>query len=145
PGNHPRPLPPPGEEALIDGVAPSDPTEERLAVLGVAHRARRDGERSLCPEPLELPAVVGEAVTNPGDWEGQEASPSVHALAEPCDRELPGDLLELVALDVRDEEPGRVRPEVDRCDARHLVGRKTRSHRVRRGALSIDPSSTWRP
>ena len=35
------------------------------------------------------------------------------------------------AVDVRDEEPGRVRPEVDRCDARHRLGRKARSQRVR--------------
>ncbi|RDJ92975.1 hypothetical protein B4Q13_25105, partial [Lacticaseibacillus rhamnosus] len=43
-------------------------------------------------------------------------------------------------LDVEDE-PGR--PEGDRCDARHLLGRKTRSQRVRRWAVSSAASSPW--
>ena len=84
------------------------------------------------------PPVVGEAVPDAGDGHGEEAAPSVDSFAEPRDRELPDDLLELLAVDVRDEEPGRVRPEVDRCDARHRVGRNTRSQRVRRCAPSSE-------
>ena len=47
------------QEPRREAVAPLDLAEERLAVLGVAHRARGDGERPLGAERLELAAVVG--------------------------------------------------------------------------------------
>ena len=75
-----------------------------------------------CPlgaECLELPPVLGEAVPHTGDRDGEEPPPLVDPLAEARDREPSRDLLEVLAVDVRDEEPGRVRPEVDRCDAGH--------------------------
>ena len=39
-----------GEQAGREAVRPLDLAEERLAVLGVAHGARRDGERPLGAE-----------------------------------------------------------------------------------------------
>jgi hypothetical protein len=91
---------------------------------------------------LRAPPVVGEAVPDTAIADGRESAALVDALAEACDREPARDLLELLAVDVRDEEPGRVRPEIDRRDARHRLGRNTRSHRVRRCAASSEPSST---
>ena len=73
---------------------------------------------------------------------GRRRLSSIDAFAEPRDRQPTRDLIEPVAVDVRDEEPGRVRPEVDGCDADHLTGRNTRSQRVRRCAVSSDPSRT---
>ena len=84
-----------GEQARREAVAPLDLAEERLAVLRVAHGARRDAERPLGAERLELPPVVGEAVPHARDRDGEEAPPLVDALAEPRDREPPRDLLEL--------------------------------------------------
>ena len=54
-------------------VAPLDLAEERLAVLGVADRARRDRERPGRAELLELAAIVGEAVPNARDRDREKA------------------------------------------------------------------------
>ena len=48
------------EQPRREPVAPLDLAEERLAVLGVADGARRDEQRPLGAERLELAAVVGE-------------------------------------------------------------------------------------
>ena len=58
---------------------------------------------------------------------GQEAPARVDALAEPRDDAAAHDLLDPAVLDVGDEQPGRVRAEVDRGDARHLRGTAPRS------------------
>ena len=48
-----------GEEARREPVAPLDLAEERLAVLRVADGARRDEQRALGAEGLQLAAVLG--------------------------------------------------------------------------------------
>ncbi len=124
-------------------VAPLDLAEERLAVLRIAHRRGRDAERPLGAERLELLPIVGEAVAHACDGDREEDAALVDVLAEASDGEPACDLLQPAVLDVRDEEPGRVRPEVDRCDAASSAsGRKTRSQRVRLRAVSIDSRST---
>ena len=75
----------PVSRRVVEPVAPLDLAEEGLAVLGVAHRARRDAERPLRAERLELAAVLREDVANAGDREGQELAPLVDSLAEPGD------------------------------------------------------------
>ncbi len=84
------------EQARREAVAPLDLAEEGLAVLGVANGARRDGERPLGAERLELAAVVGEAVPDACDGHGQQSATAVDSFAQPRDREAPNDLLELV-------------------------------------------------
>ena len=106
----------PGREA----VAPFDLAEEGLAVLRVADGARRDAERALGAERLELAPVVGEHVADTCDRNGEETTALVDALAEAGDREPADDLVER-AVHVGDEQPGRVRAEVDRRDP-HLRG-----------------------
>ena len=83
----------------------------------------------------------GEAVAHPGDRYGQQTS----ALVDPSPSRV---MVRCVTtsssrrLDVRDEQAGRVRPEIDRCDAGHRTGRKTRSQRVRRCAAPIEPRTS---
>src|SRR3990170_5100109 len=131
-----------GEQLGLEAVAPLDLAEEGIPVLRIANRAGRDGERAAHAMRLDFSPVLGEAVAHTGDRDGQEATPLVDALAEARDRYMSGDLGQLLALDVRDQQPGRVRPEVDRCNAGHRRGRRTRSQRVRRWAPSNDPRST---
>ena len=109
------------DEPRREAVAPLDLAEERLAVLGVAHRARRDGERALGAERLERAPVVGEDVAHARDRDGEEAAARVDALAEPRDARLAVHLVDAAVVDVGDEQPRRVRAEVDRCDS-HLRG-----------------------
>ena len=106
----------PGREA----VAPLDLAQEGLAVLRVANGARRDAERPLGAERLELAPIRGEDVADARDRDGEEAAPLIDALAEPRDLEPADDLVER-AVRVGDEQPGRVRPEIDRRDP-HLRG-----------------------
>ncbi len=131
------------EQARREAVAPFDLAEKRLAVLRVADGARRDGERSRSAELLELPSILGEAVADARDGDGEEATPVIHSLAEPGDRQLADDLLEVAVLHVGDEKAGGVRPEIDRGDARHRAGRKTRSQCRRAFARSTESSRTW--
>ena len=115
------------EQARDEAVRPLDLTEKRLAVLGVTNRARRDRERALRAECLELAPVVDERVPHAGDRHGQQPSARVDALAESRDPRAADDLLDPSVDDVGDEQPSRVRPEVDRGDARHFVGTMPRS------------------
>ena len=110
-----------GQEAGREAVAPLDLAEERLAVLGVADRARRDRERPLGAELLERAPIVDERVADARDRHGEEAAARVDALAEPRDARLAVHLVDPAVLDVGDEQPRRVRPEVDR-DSNHLRG-----------------------
>ena len=111
----------PLDEARRESVAPLDLAEERLAVLRVAHGARRDGERALRAEPLERSAVVGEHVADARDRSGEEAAARVDAFAEARDARLAVHLVDAAVDDVGDEQPRRVRAEVDRGDS-HLRG-----------------------
>ena len=109
-----------GQQARREAVAPLDLAEEGLAVLGVADGARRDAERPLGAELLELAAVVGEDVADARDRQRQQPAALVDALAEPRDLEPANDLLER-PVRVGDEEARRVRPQVDGGDP-HLRG-----------------------
>ena len=64
------------EQPRREAVAPLDLAEESLAVLRVANGARRDGERPLGSEPLDLAPVLGQAVTDTGDRQREEAAPA---------------------------------------------------------------------
>src|SRR5580765_6909842 len=103
-----------GKKLRREAVAPFDLTEERLPVLCVAHRARRDEQRSLGAERLGRAAVVGERVADACDRDGEEAAARVDAFAEPRDARLAVELPRVAVLYVGDEEARRVRPLVDR-------------------------------
>ena len=106
----------PVSETRREAVAPLDLAEERLAVLRVAHGARRDRERALGAERLGFAAVVGEHVPHARDRDGEQAASRVDAFAEAGDRGRRASSRGAV-LDVGDEQPGRVRAEVDRGDS----------------------------
>ena len=119
------------EQLRREPVAPLDLAEERLAVLRVAHCARRDEQRPLGAERLGRAAIVGEHVAHARDREGEEAAARVDALAEPRDPRLAVQLVERAVLDVGDEQPRRVRPEVERGDPHLRGGRRRRARRCR--------------
>ena len=121
-----------GQQTRREAVRPLDLAEERLAVLRVAHRARRDGERALGAERLELAPVVVEHVAHAGDRHGEQAPARVDAFAEPRDARAAQHLLDVAVLDVGDEQAGGVRAEVDRGDAHHLRGTAPRNREQRR-------------
>ena len=125
-----------GQEAGRKAVAPLDLAEKRLAVLGVAHRTRRDAECPLRPERLQLAPVLGEGVANAGDREGEELAPLVDTLAQPSDPQPADDLLER-PVRVGDQETRRVRPQIDGRDP-HLRGTNavTRSTDSRTSAIA---------
>ena len=65
---------------------------------------------------------------------GEEAAARVDTLAEPGDARSAHELLDAAVFDVGDEQAGGVRAEVDRADARHLLG--TAPRRRSRAALA---------
>ena len=129
------------QHARLEPVAPLDLTEEGLAVLRVAHGARRDAERPLRSERLELAPIRGEDVADARDRDGEEAAPLVDALAEPGDLEPADDLCQR-PVRVGDEQPGRVRPEVDRSDP-HLRGYTAVTRPIESRTSSIALVSTF--
>ena len=81
-----------GEQPGGESVRPLDLAQERLAVLGVAHGARRDRERPLGAQLLGLAAEVAECVAHPRDRKRQKPPPSVDAFTEACDASPPDEL-----------------------------------------------------
>ena len=110
-----------GEQLRDEAVAPFHLAEEGFAVLRVAHRARGGGECPLGAERLERAPVVREDVAHARDGEGEEAAARVDALAQPRDARLAMQLIDPAVGDVGDEQPRRVRAEVDGRDS-HLRG-----------------------
>src|SRR5205085_7262995 len=108
-------------------VRPFDLPQECLAVLRVTHRARRDRERALRAEGLELASILRQRVPDARDRNGKEAAAFVDAFAEPRDARAAQHLVDAAVLDVGDEQARGVRPEVDRPDARHLRGSSVRN------------------
>ena len=102
-----------GQQARREPVAPLDLAEERLAVVGVADRARRNEQGALSAERLELAPVVGEAVAHARDRQRQELVPGVDALAEARDRRPPHDLVHSPVGNVRHQQASRVRALID--------------------------------
>ncbi len=80
--DHQRRFLPSGEELRREPIAPFDLPEERLAVLGVSHRARRDRERALGPVSLEHAAILREAVAHARDGNRKEAPALVDSFAQ---------------------------------------------------------------
>ena len=130
----------PGEQLRREAVAPLDLAEERLAVLGIAHGARRNGERPLGAEALQLPAKVGQAVAHARNGEGEQPSPLVDTFAEPGDLEPPRYFIDVAVDHVGDEQARGVRPEIDRRDAGQSV--KNRATRYAVLAPWTPPKST---
>src|SRR5207253_6770494 len=93
----------------------------------VANCARRNCERTLGAELVEVAPEVGEHVPDAGDRHGQKAPARVDALAEARDPRPAQHLVHPAGLDVGDEEAGRVRAEIDRADAHHLRGTTPRT------------------
>ena len=125
-----------GQEERLEAVAPFDLAQECLTVLGVAERARADGERPLGAERLELAPILREHVPDTGDRDRKEAAALVDAFAELRDRE-PADDFAHVAVDIGDEQPGRVRAEID-CGDSHLLARREGRQAIERGAHVVD-------
>ena len=69
------------EEPRLEGVAPLDLAEERLAVLGVADGTRRKRERALRAGFLRRAPVLGQDVADARDGLREQDAPLVHALA----------------------------------------------------------------
>ena len=110
----------PDEQPGREAVAPLDLAEEGLAVLGIAHGARRDGERPLGAERSPARAgsrrgSCGRARSARGSSRRRPSTPSPsRVICEP-----PRDLVDVAVVDVGDEQARRVRAEVDRRDAGH--------------------------
>ena len=134
-----------GEQTRPEAVRPLDLAEERLAVLGVANRARRDGERALRAELLELAPKLGERVPYTCDRERQEAPSRVDALAEARDDASPDELVDVAVGDVGDQEPRRVRAQIDGGDARHFFGitRRSPATVLRTSATAACRTRSW--
>ena len=96
-----------------EAVAPLDLAQERLAVLGVPDRARRDEQRALRAERLELATVLGEGIPNPGDRQRQEPVTRIDPLAEPGYGRTSRNRLHVPLDDVRDEQTSGVRALID--------------------------------
>src|ERR671920_223180 len=109
------------EELRGEAVAPLYLAEECLAVVGVANRTRRDCERALGSECFGGAPVVGEDVAHARDRNGEQAAALVDAFAEPRDARFPLDVADFPGVDVRDEQPRRVRPDVDGRHSAHVV------------------------
>ena len=105
------------DEPCREAVAPLDLAEEGLAVIGVTDGAGPDREHALGAEPLRLAAVVGKHVADTRDRERQQLAAFVDAFAEPCDHALACDFLDAPAVNVSDQQTGRVGAQVDGCDA----------------------------
>src|SRR4029078_7661228 len=81
-----------GEEPRLEGVAPFDLAEERLAVLGVADGTRRKCERAVGAGFLRRAPVLGKDVANARDGLWEQDVSLVHALAQAGDLEAPVEL-----------------------------------------------------
>ena len=68
------------EEPRLEGVAPLDLAEERLAVLGVADGTRRKRERPLRAGLLRRAPVLDQDVADARDGLREQDAPLVHAL-----------------------------------------------------------------
>src|SRR3954465_7926203 len=111
----PAPSPPPtgrgaGEPPLFvaageprcESIAPFDPPEKRLAVLCIAHGARRNEKCALRSERFERAAVVGAHVATAWHRHGEEAPARVNSFAEPRDLRLAVHILHVPVDDVGD-------------------------------------------
>src|ERR1051326_2639487 len=87
-------------------------------------------------------AVVDEAVADTRDRGRKEDAAPVDVLAEPSDPLPAVQRLERAVLDVGDEQPRGVRPEVDRCDARHFEGKNERAEATAERTSVTAPIST---
>ena len=110
------------EQARREPVAPLDLAQERLAVVGVAHGTRADGDHPLCTERLGLSSIVDEHVAHAGDRGRKQDAAPVDGLPESRDRLPTHDLLQQAVLDVGDEQARGVRAEVDGGDS-HVPNR----------------------
>jgi hypothetical protein len=135
-----------GQQARCEPVGPFDLAQERLAVLGVAYRARRNGEYALGAQLVGFAPEVGERVADARDRDGEEAPARIDSFAEPGDPCPPRDLGHVAVRDVGDEEAGGVGAEVDRGDPRHLRGTRPRidARRLRgSSAAARITASSW--
>jgi hypothetical protein len=99
----------------VDVEALAQRPEQVAGVGAVAHGARghRDGVGAVRVDQL---AVAGDRVEHALDRRRREPPAAVDALAEAGDGRAPLELADAPAVDLRDEQPGRVRAEVDDCD-----------------------------
>ena len=86
-------------------------------LAAVARRARREGERLDGTELRGDRQVVGDRPEDPLDRLGRELAGDLDAAAEPGHARLAPDHLDPPVADVGYEQPGRVRPHVNRRDA----------------------------
>ena len=75
-----------------EAVAPLDLAQERLAVLGVAHGARRDQQRAFGAEALGVAPVLRQRVPHARDRHREQAPPLVDSFAEAGDLQRARDL-----------------------------------------------------
>ncbi len=112
----------PAQHMGLEVVAVADGGGELGAVRRVAHGAGEDGDALVESGRLHPRVVVVEGVVDP--LHGVLAQPAVGVDAGPQASDLRSPL-ELVAdvpaLDVGDQEPRRVRPDIDDGDAHHTT------------------------
>ena len=95
------------------------PRSSGFAVVGVANGAGGDGHHSLGPVLLPAGLVVGDDSADPVNRVRAEVAGVLHAPAEVGDGGEALGLADLGPLDVGDQQPGRVRPDVDYGNAHH--------------------------
>ena len=94
--------------------------QESARVLGVAHRAGGDRGHDVGLERLIDGDVLADGLADVLDRLGGELARGVDAPPEPGDGGAPLELGDLRAVDVGDEQPRRVRSDVDDGDSHPL-------------------------
>ena len=121
----------PAEDVRYVAVGRLHGLGERGAVPGVPDSARRDRERSLGPEPVDLAPVLGERSVDSLLRRAAASGGSQHLRRAGSRSTAERRRRSSRAFDVADEQPRRVGADVDRGDAGHLRG--TTLRRGRRG------------
>jgi hypothetical protein len=116
-----------GQDLGLHAEQVADGVPEHLAVGRVPGGAGRDQPAPLDAEAPGRLGVAGQHVEGPGKGGRVEAAGAVDALAESGDHHLPGLLgHDGPVLDVGHQQPGRVRPHVQRGQPHHQPpGRST--------------------
>ena len=106
----------PAEHAGVEREPLAQLAGERAAVLGVAHRRGGDRDDALGVQLLVASDVLGDRRADVLDRLRRELARRVDAAPEPRHGRAPVELGQAPALDVGDQQPGRVRAHVDHRD-----------------------------
>ena len=121
-----------GQKARVEVEALPELGDEGLAVDGIPDRAGGDRHHALGPEFLVAGHVVGDDAADAINRVRAQGAAVLHAAPEVGDGGPPLDLAYLGPLDVGDQQPGRVRPDVDDGDSHrgHVILDGSLPHRA---------------